>query len=82
MSYTSDRDGKSKTASAVDREHYPEQDEVDNINGSPAPTRHQISLRAFELWQAKGCPDGSADQDWYEAEAELYTPSQTGSVQH
>ena len=32
MKYPSDRDGKSKTASAVDQEHYPEQHEVENLD--------------------------------------------------
>ena len=35
MKYTTDQDGKSKTASAVDQEHYPEQHEVKN--STPAP---------------------------------------------
>jgi hypothetical protein len=30
--YPSDRDGKSKTASAVDQDHYPEQHEVENLD--------------------------------------------------
>jgi hypothetical protein len=30
MKPVTDRDGKSKTASAVDAEHYPEQNEVEN----------------------------------------------------
>jgi Protein of unknown function (DUF2934) len=81
MSYTSDRDGKSKTASAVDHAHYPEQDEVDNIMGSPAPNHDRIAVRAFELWQARGCPEGSAERDWLDAEAELCTPAGGGSVQ-
>jgi hypothetical protein len=32
LRYPSDRDGKSKTASAVDQEHYPEQHEVENLD--------------------------------------------------
>ena len=32
VKYPSDRDGKSKTASAVDQEHYPEQHEVENLD--------------------------------------------------
>jgi hypothetical protein len=35
LKYTTDQDGKSKTASAVDQEHYPEQNEVKNP--TPAP---------------------------------------------
>lgn len=83
MPYTSDRDGKSKTASAVDRDHYPEQDEVMKTagNGLPSPTHDEIAIRAFELWLANGCPDGTAEQDWFEAEAELSLPTKSGSVQ-
>ena len=73
MKYTSDRDGKSKTASAVDQEHYPEQHEVENFGSEadPYPTNEQIAQRAFELWQSRGCPEGSAEEDWRQAEAEL-----------
>ena len=73
MKYPSDRDGKSTTASAVDQAHYPEQHEVENF-GSEAdalPSRDQIAAKAFELWQARGCPQGSAERDWLDAEAEL-----------
>ncbi len=73
MKYPTDRDGKSKTASAVDQKHYPEQNEVE-IEPSEAdslPSHDQIAVKAFELWQARGCPDGSAEQDWLQAEAEL-----------
>ena len=71
MKLRTDRDGKSKTASAVDSEHYPEQHEVDDPAFTAAPTREEISLRAWELWQEHGCPNGSADSDWLEAEREL-----------
>jgi hypothetical protein len=94
MSYTSDHDGKSKTASAVDQEHYPEQHEVENAELDAAfhPAHEQIAIRACELWHSRGCPEGTADQDWFEAEQELRAtkplngtqgkPSPTGSVQH
>jgi hypothetical protein len=26
-----------------------------------------IAVLAYEIWQARGCPDGSADEDWYQA---------------
>ncbi len=28
----------------------------------------RVRAKAFELWQARGCPEGSGDQDWIEAE--------------
>jgi hypothetical protein len=73
MEYTSDRDGKSKTASAVDQSSYPEQHEVANpaLDNDSLPSPDQIAQRAFELWHAKGCPQGSAEEDWLDAEAEL-----------
>lgn len=73
MKYTSDRDGKSKTAAAVDQKHYPEQNEAEtpgsNMNGHPS--HEQIAERAFQLWNARGCPDGSPLEDWLRAEEEL-----------
>jgi hypothetical protein len=26
-----------------------------------------IQMKAYELWQLRGCPDGSPEEDWYEA---------------
>jgi hypothetical protein len=75
-----DRDGKSKTASAVDAEHYPEQNEVASPYQSPAA--HEIALRAHELWVRRGRPEGSSEADWFEAERELKESGQgSGSVQ-
>lgn len=31
----------------------------------------QISLLAYNLWCQRGCPDGSPDDDWYNAERQL-----------
>lgn len=31
----------------------------------------QIARRAYEIWLAKGCPQGADYQNWVEAEAEL-----------
>jgi DUF2934 family protein len=28
---------------------------------------------AYQLWQARGCPDGTAEQDWLDAERQLRT---------
>jgi hypothetical protein len=32
---------------------------------------------AYQLWQARGCPDGTAEQDWLDAERQLRTASPT-----
>lgn len=39
-------------------------------------TNEAIAARAYELWQLRGCPIGSAEIDWLEAEQELQ--SRTG----
>ncbi len=83
MKYTTDRDGKSQTASAVDQKHYPEQHQVEN-SGSESdwlPDHDQVAERAFLLWQARGCPDGSAEQDWLQAEAEMQSETASRSMQ-
>ncbi|HJT86352.1 MAG TPA: DUF2934 domain-containing protein [Bryobacteraceae bacterium] len=35
----------------------------------PAP--EEVARLAYSYWQARGCPDGSPEEDWYRAEAEL-----------
>ncbi len=35
----------------------------------------QIAARAYELWQERGCPIGTPEEDWSRAEEELrHTP--------
>lgn len=34
-------------------------------------TDEQIARRAYELWVARGCPEGDGSEDWEAAEAEL-----------
>jgi hypothetical protein len=74
MKYTTDHDGKSKTGSAADAQRYPEQHEVKNSGFEEAdslPSHDEIAKRAMEIWNARGCPEGSADRDWLQAEGEL-----------
>ena len=41
-------------------------------DASPAATREaRIAQRAYELWQQRGCPENSAESDWFEAEQEF-----------
>jgi hypothetical protein len=43
---------------------------------------HRIRELAFQLWVARGCPEGRADQDWLEAESQLSAgePTQAAST--
>lgn len=40
-------------------------------NTTAAPTQDEIALLAYELWQRRGCPVGSPEEDWNQAEIEL-----------
>ncbi|HEX4769928.1 MAG TPA: DUF2934 domain-containing protein [Bryobacteraceae bacterium] len=40
-------------------------------NASDHPTWDEISVRAYEIWCEQGCPTGSCDSDWQQAEEEL-----------
>ena len=34
-------------------------------------THEDIALLAYSYWQARGCPEGSPEEDWFRAESEL-----------
>jgi hypothetical protein len=36
-----------------------------------APQHDQIAALAYDFWQRRGCPIGSPDEDWAQAEAAL-----------
>ncbi|MGD0788708.1 MAG: DUF2934 domain-containing protein [Terracidiphilus sp.] len=36
-----------------------------------APSREEIQRLAEKYWAERGCPEGSAEQDWLRAEQEL-----------
>jgi hypothetical protein len=39
------------------------------------PSREQIERRAYEFWEGRGRPWGTAEEDWLNAERELATQS-------
>ena len=40
------------------------------------PTHEDIAALAYSLWQARGCPEGTPDEDWFNAETALKTKSE------
>jgi hypothetical protein len=40
-------------------------------HGIAAFGREEIAQRAYQLWQARGCPYGSPEEDWLRATEEL-----------
>ena len=49
------------------------------VNSAPAsaeisearPFHEEIAALAYSLWQARGCPEGTPDDDWFKAEEVL-----------
>jgi len=40
--------------------------------GRPGPdNQEEIAALAHVLWQARGCPDGSPEEDWFQAKRKL-----------
>src|SRR5271155_14752 len=42
-----------------------------NAHGIATFGHDEIAALAYELWQARGCPDGSSEEDWFHAAEEL-----------
>ena len=49
----------------------PQRHEATVGHGIAAFGHNDIAARALELWQARGCPEGSPEEDWFEAVKEL-----------
>jgi hypothetical protein len=45
----------------------PAQDEAEEIRR----LHDQIAALAYALWEARGCPAGSSEEDWFQAEEKL-----------
>jgi len=41
------------------------------IGRSVPGNQDEIAALAHELWQARGCPEGSPEEDWFQAERQL-----------
>jgi len=46
-------------------------DEPGPRNASETVDQQRIAELAYKFWQARGCPDGSPEVDWFPAEQEL-----------
>jgi hypothetical protein len=71
MDHFGDHDGKSKTSSAVDEEHYPSGEPEENFDGAKSPTESEIAVLAYAIWEERGRLDDGHEQDWEEAERRL-----------
>ena len=67
------KDGKSSNSLAVDS---PDADHS-HVSDPAGHDYHHIANLAYTLWEKRGCPSGSADQDWAEAERQLRQDNET-----
>ena len=57
---------------ATESVHYSANGSADHENGAANhPTHAEIAQRAHQLWLEQGCPQGTAAQNWFDAEREL-----------
>ena len=48
-----------------------------NEHGIATFGHQDIAALAHALWQARGCPEGSPDEDWFQAVQELRTRAES-----
>jgi hypothetical protein len=48
------------------------------LSSTPAPTGEHIPTLARALWKARGCPEGSPQDDWFRAERALQSQTAFG----
>ncbi len=47
-----------------------------NPAAAPVSTHQQIAALAYRLWCERGCPHGSAEDDWFRAEQQIQAESE------
>jgi hypothetical protein len=77
MDHFGDHDGKSKTSSAVDQDHYPDGNSEESSVAAQGPSESEIARVAYRIWEERGRPNGGHDQDWAEAERQLRQENET-----
>ena len=55
-------------------------DALSSIGSTPAPAEDEISAFARAVWEAKGCRDGFAEEDWFRAERALKFQSESNAA--
>ena len=48
-----------------------ERPETAALSAEPQSVHEQIASLAYALWQQRRCPDGSPEEDWFQAEKDL-----------
>jgi hypothetical protein len=54
-------------------DHSSNSSETDNFTSD-------IAALAYELWQQRGCPEGSPEEDWYQAERKIQSQTESQTI--
>ena len=65
------RTPKSKLETNKNVLQMPENTNGNGVNPSPADFEAQIRLRAYEIYEERGCAPGQDEEDWLAAEREV-----------
>jgi len=50
------------------------------IGSTPAPAEDEIAALARAVWEARGCPEGLPEEDWFRAERALKAQRESHAV--
>jgi hypothetical protein len=70
-STTSKRSSRSGTPGQEEQAALTPTAEKDRLEAPALSLDERIALLAYSYWQARGCPFGSAEEDWFRAEREI-----------
>ncbi len=70
--------GHEQSRQAEEHSHHAHQPAEATVGHGIAAFGHaDIAALAYELWQARGCPDGSPEEDWFRAAEALRSRAHT-----
>jgi hypothetical protein len=50
------------------------------IGSTPTPAENEIAALARAVWEARGCPEGLPEEDWFRAERALKTQKESNAA--
>lgn len=62
------------TVTALPNKHASESQPKNSVTA--APDRDHVAELAYTLWESRGCPIGSSEEDWFKAEQDLQSTAE------
>jgi len=67
------------TATALLNKLAPESQRKDRATAALEPGGDRVAELAYTLWESRGCPIGSPEEDWFKAEEELVSQTEASA---